>query len=216
MLEFFYEIFKFLRRELVASFPWSHIDYHIMRRLPFFIFMIFLFLSGCTTLTVAELEEKYETQRPVIKSYFASDTIRNGDVWKVYFSAHDPDGDMEFIVTTIDQTGVIYDTELMIIEKEDRETITGYIYLNIPTRGIWFERIKLTLSILDKAEHKSNKVVFPLYICNKMSQPLPPEFGEEFNRPLGWIPTRLISPHYQYLEDPEIMGHPDSYRGIWD
>jgi hypothetical protein len=178
--------------------------------------MVFVFLCGCAALTVEELEEKYGTHSPVITRHFASETIRNGDVWKLYFSAHDPDGDMDLIVAAIDQTGVIYDTQLMTIGKDDRETVSGYIYLKIPTRGIWFERIKLSLSILDKAEHKSNKVVFPLYICNKKPQPLPPEFGKEFDKPLAWIPTALISPHYQYQsQDPAIMGNPDTYTGIW-
>lgn len=186
-----------------------------MKSLLSLIFISYL-LCGCApTLTVAELEQKYGTRKPVIESYFASDTVRNGDIWKVYFSAHDPDGDMEFIAITIDQTGIIYDPKLIRIPKGDRKTITGYIYLHVPVRGIWFEKITLSLSILDKAEHKSNKVLLPLYICDERPKPLPPKFGEEFERPVGWIPIDLRSPHYQYLEDPEIVGHPDVETGIW-
>lgn len=200
----------------MVKLKYPHISHTTMRRLQFLTVMTLVFLCGCAALTVEELEEKYGTHGPVITRYFASETIRNGDVWKIYLSAHDPDGDMDSIVVAIDQTGVIYDTELMNIRKGHRKTLTGYIYLKIPTGGIWFERIKLSLSILDKAEHRSNRVVFPLYICNKRPQPLPPEFGKEFDKPLGWIPTRLISPHYQYQsQDPAIRGNPDAYMGIW-
>ncbi|HIC91839.1 MAG TPA: hypothetical protein EYP21_07255 [Syntrophaceae bacterium] len=186
-----------------------------MKSLLSLIFISYL-LCGCVpTLTVAELEQKYGVHKPVIRRYFASDTVRNGDIWRVYLSAHDPDGDMEFIAITVDQTGIIYDPELIFIPKENRETITGYLYLHIPVRGIWFEKITLSLSILDKAGHKSNEVFLPLYICDESPKPLPPEFGEEFEKALGWIPISLRSPHYQYLEDPEILGHPDVEIGIW-
>lgn len=170
--------------------------------------IISILFYGCTsTLTVAELEEKYGIHKPVIKSYFASDTARNGDIWRVYFSACDPDGDMEFIAITIDQTGVVYEPELIAINKNNREIVTGYVYLHIPVAGIWFQKITLALSILDKANHKSDTVFFPLHISNKRVKPLPPEFGEDFENPLGWIPTRLTSPHYEYY-DSEIGGGP--------
>lgn len=183
-----------------------------MRTILLSIGIISILFHGCASnLTVAELEEKYGLHSPVIKSHFASDTARNGDIWRVYFSAYDPDGDMEFIATTIDQTGVVYEPELIAINKNNREAVTGYVYLHIPVAGIWFQKITLALSILDKANHKSDTVFFPLHISNKRVKLLPPEFGEDFENPLGWIPTRLTSPHYEYY-DSEINGGPP--RGI--
>jgi len=43
---------------------------------------------------------------PVITQSFASTSLGAGDTWKVYLNASDPDGDMKYIVCTIDQPGI--------------------------------------------------------------------------------------------------------------
>lgn len=75
----------------------------------------------------------------VITQSFASTSLGAGDTWKVYLNASDSDGDMKYIVCTIDQPGIgTYPVSFTRIKEENRQELSGHIYLN--TGGGFYPR----------------------------------------------------------------------------
>ena len=68
--------------------------------------IILLMVVGCAHLGGIEEKEKiYGINPPAIEKSFASDQLRPGALWKIYIRASDPDGDMEGIVSVVEQSG---------------------------------------------------------------------------------------------------------------
>ena len=136
-----------------------------------------LFLTmGCAALGGMEVrEEKYGKSIPVITQSFASKQLRPGDTWKVYLTASDPDGDMRYIVSTIDQPGKeTYPVTFTKIKEGYGKDLAGYIYLNtVGIQGLNFVSLTLTVQIQDKAGHFSRPAVFPLSLSFSSQQQTP-------------------------------------------
>jgi hypothetical protein len=136
-----------------------------------------LFLTmGCAVLGGMEVrEEKYGKSIPVITQSFASKQLRPGDTWKVYLTASDPDGDMRYIVSTIDQPGKeTYPVTFTKIKEGDGKDLAGYVYLNtVGVQGLNFVSLTLTVQIQDKAGHFSRPAVFPLSLSFSSQQQTP-------------------------------------------
>ena len=114
---------------------------------------------------------------PIISHSFAAQSLRLGDTWKVYLNAADPDGDMKYIVCTIGQPGMeTYPVSLTRVKKENRQDLSGYIYLN--TAGVYgpnLSGISLTVQIQDGAGNYSDPVSFPLHFQQGVRQEPPPK-----------------------------------------
>jgi len=148
-----------------------------MRR-KFLAGMALLVLVGCAALGGLEQREKiYGKAAPVITQSFASKQMRLGDTWKIYLNASDPDGDMKTIISTIDQKGVgTYPVSFTRIrEDQQRENLSGYIYLNtVGTYGLDYTTLVLNVQIQDKAGHYSAPASFPLAFNPTAHQENPP------------------------------------------
>ena len=114
---------------------------------------------------------------PVITQSFASKFLAEGDTWKVYLNASDPDGDMKYIICTIDQPGIgTSPVSFTRIKKENRLELSGYIYWN--TGGVYglnLSSITLTVQIQDRSGNFSDSVSFPLQFQPGVRQEAPPQ-----------------------------------------
>jgi len=142
--------------------------------------VVFILLSlalGCAGLESLEVRERiYGKEVPVITQSFASKQIRPGDTWKVYLNASDPDGNMKYIVCTIQQPGVgVYSPSYTRIKEENRKELSGYIYLNTVSPGklLNFVNLTLTVHIQDRAGHFSQPAIFPLSFHARFIQEAP-------------------------------------------
>jgi hypothetical protein len=138
---------------------------------------------------------------PVITNSFAAKEISQGDIWKIYLEAHDPDGDMRQFVCTLDQLGYgPYSSEYVMVKKEHREKMKGYLTWFSGTGGGHrlggLPRLTLTVYIRDRGGLKSDKVVFPvvLSVGTKQEPPPPPFDAGELDR-LAAIPIELKGRH---------------------
>ena len=165
--------------------------------------MLFLLLVGCTGASVNSGQPgtigkppsvpAASPSLPVITQSFASPRLRPGETWRVYLQASDPNGEMEYIISTIDQPGVgEYPISRTRIDSENSHEVNGYIYLATST----FQRLNwvgftLTVQIQDTAGRYSKPVEFRLSF-NDFYQQEPPPPGIFKDGELGAI---LIRPH---------------------
>ena len=113
---------------------------------------------------------------PVIITAFASTELRQGETWKVFLQAQDPDGDMNRIVCTLEQPGVgVQPASFIKIREDRRRNLSGYIFLNTGSvSGFQFTSCRLTIQIQDKKGNTSNSVSFPLTLNPRAVQQSPP------------------------------------------
>jgi len=113
---------------------------------------------------------------PVIITAFASTELRQGETWKVFLQAQDPDGDMNRIVCTLEQPGVgVQPASFIKIREDRRRNLSGYIFLNTGSvSGFQFASCRLTVQIQDKKGNPSNSVSFPLTLNPRAVQQSPP------------------------------------------
>ena len=113
---------------------------------------------------------------PVIITAFASTELRQGETWKVFLQAQDPDGDMNRIVCTLEQPGGgVQPVSFIKIREDRRRILSGYIFLNPGSAsGFPFARCHLTVQIQDKRGNPSNSVSFPLTLNPRAVQQSPP------------------------------------------
>ena len=165
-----------------------------MRKGWFIVSFLLIFLAGCMAQEPLRVrEEKFGKNTPVIVKSFAAKEIRPGETWKVYLEAKDEDGDMENIITIIEQPGVgTYPVSFTRIKAEDRKELSGYIHLFTAHISSLLNLTNLTLriQIQDKAGHYSEPVIFPLALNTRYKQEPPPKdtFKE---KDLGPIMIRL-------------------------
>lgn len=113
---------------------------------------------------------------PAIITAFASTELRQGETWKVFLQAQDPDGDMNRIVCTLEQSGVgVQPASFIKIREDRRRNLSGYIFLNTGSvSGFQFTSCRLTVQIQDKKGNPSNSVSFPLTLNPRAVQQSPP------------------------------------------
>ena len=126
-----------------------------------------------------ETEKVYGKNPPVIEKSFASNQLRPGDLWKIYIRASDPDGDMDSIVSVVEQTGMgSYPASSARIKGENGKEISGYIYLSTSSQfGLDFlynQELTVSVQIKDKAGHISRPVSFKVLFSNRQGPTSPP------------------------------------------
>ncbi len=116
---------------------------------------------------------------PVIKGAYAAKEMKVGDTWKIYINASDPEGDMEYILASVDQPGRGggYPPSATKIRESRNQQLSGYIYLSTSRslqEGIEFTNITLTVQIKDRHGNLSAPVSFPLHFRSSAQQAPPP------------------------------------------
>lgn len=178
------------------------------------LFGLFAGVLGCTGLEPIETREAvYGKASPLIHKSYAAGKITPGDTWKVYLNASDLDGDMKYIVCTVDQPGVgVYPASFTRVGEGQRKELSGFLYFN--TAGfedLSFLTLTLTVQIQDMAGHFSPPAAFPLLLAAADPQEPPPD-GEFDETNLGPIMIRL-RPIHNDLGPPFDRGF--FFRGIF-
>jgi hypothetical protein len=169
---------------------------------------IFLLSGALTVLILLSSLRGWTQPRPVAKPpiithAFAVEKGNYGYIWKIYFEAEDPDGDMLRIASVVDQPGYgRYPTDWIYLRPRYQKSFMGYIQWNTfsskaSTLREWTQ-ITLTLSIIDKAGNESNLVVFPFTfesgVKDQYKYKLPAPFNEGDIPKLGNIFIDLYEP----------------------
>lgn len=160
------------------------------------------FIPIITLMTLGlHLEGKGQTKGspPVINFAWAQDKIRQGNDWRIYISATDPDGDMDRIYCRIDQAGGDnYRPDITRVKKGMEKQLTGYLALrtNSP-QDLYGAILTLTLIIADRGGNETKPVAFPLVFNSEGVKPPPedrvsPDLAKELNHRIGYIGIDLI------------------------
>lgn len=93
--------------------------------------------------------------------------------------ASDPDGDMQSVVTVVEQRGFgPYPISYTKLKEGNQKELSGYVFLNTsgPFGDSWLYSYSLTITvqIRDKAGHYSQPVVFPVSFNDRFAQLSPP------------------------------------------
>ncbi len=136
---------------------------------------------------------------PVITFFWAQDRIRQGEDWRIYLSATDPDGDMARIYCRIDQSGgQIYRPDIVSVRKGLEGNLNGYLVLRTYSQQDFFGvSLTLTVIIADRAGNESKPVVFPLSFNGEPMKFPPPEkvsadLAKGLNQRIGYIGIDLM------------------------
>lgn len=93
---------------------------------------LLLFLSGATAFASSIFLPPRQgpvgdKHRPAVEAIDAQREIGDGQLWKIYIRASDPDGDLDKIYVTFSQLGVgAYSPELL-VQKNTMKSLKGYI-----------------------------------------------------------------------------------------
>ena len=134
--------------------------------------------------------KKLSQEVPVITHSFASKQMEPGDIWKVYLNASYPNGDMKYIVSSIEKGGS--HLNFIRLKEKNRHQFSGYIYLTTASTKAWLNLFDLTLTIWiqDSDGHLSQPVLFPLSFQTNVIPEKPPQDLFE-QQDLGPIMTEL-------------------------
>jgi hypothetical protein len=144
-----------------------------------------------------------ETKGPIITRAFAVDKGNYGYIWKIYFEAEDPDGEMLRIAAVVDQPGYgHYPTDWIYLKPQYQKRFKGYIQWNTFSSKASYLRewtqITLKVSIVNKAGNESNEVVFPFTfesgVKDQYQYKLPAPFDQGDIPKLGNIFIDLYEP----------------------
>ena len=131
---------------------------------------------------------------PIITRSFASPQVSPGDIWRVYLSASDPDGDMKAVYCVIDQPGMgTYPVSITRIPEDQQRELSGYLYLTTAgMAGLNFGSLVLKIQIRDQAGNFSEPVSFSLSFNPRAHQEEAPP-GLFQDKELGPIMITLTS-----------------------
>ena len=136
---------------------------------------------------------------PLITNFYGPEQMKNGDALKFYIAAEDPDADMLGIAVT---ASVVYGggesvTRWIYLKPGNEKTFKGYLQWNTRSWSLRdFTKITLEVSVFDVAGNDSNEVVMPMTVSNfhVSYPPVPPPFGQEDIKRLGYIHMNLRDP----------------------
>ena len=148
-------------------------------------------------------QSKPGTSAPVITHSFAVEKGIYGYIWKIYFEAEDPNGEMLKIASVVDQPGYgRYPTDWLYVPPEYQKHVKGYIQWDTFSSKAGnlreWTNITLTLSIIDKSGKESNQVVFPFTfetgVKGQYNYELPAPFDQGDLPRLGYVHIDLFEP----------------------
>ncbi len=160
--------------------------------------LLVLIMAGCATGPLPSTNAPPQTppapspSLPVITQSYASPKLRPGETWKVYLIAVDREGEMENIVSRIDQPGVgTYQVSITRIDPAMSKELNGYIYLATSiSQRLHNVNLTLTVQIQDRKGGYGPPVEFPLAL-NDLYQQEPPPPGVFQENDLGPILIRV-------------------------
>ena len=155
-------------------------------------FLTFL-LIGALVLTGASSGVK-ASAGPAITQSFATQEIRPGDTWKVYFNASDPGGKMRYIYAVVEQPGgKSYPLSMIRIKPENRSELSGYIFLNTnyAMKPMDYITLKLIVNVGDGRGNFSESAVFPLTFQPRAEAQTAPPSGVFKENNLGPVNIHL-------------------------
>jgi len=133
----------------------------------------------------------------IITFSYAQEKIRQGDIWKIYLSASDPEGSMMKIVCILRKAGTPrFRPSMLYLKKGMEKQFAGYLALHTASGLDWSgEEFVLELSILDRAGNVKGSVEFPLeFDGGGQMKPLPSDLEKDLNRRIGIIDVDLSTP----------------------
>jgi len=170
---------------------------------------IFLCVFGVLAITLfffsyGWAQSKPDSKPPIITHSFAVEKGYYGYVWKLYIEAEDPDSDMRRIVAVAHQPGYGNYTNILpiVLRPQFRHHLKGYIQWNsFSSKGPHIQewtQVTLKISIVDKAGHESNEVIFPITFESgvKSQYKLPAPFDQGEMARLGYLDLDLVNPFY--------------------
>ena len=159
----------------------------------FWMAFVVLGMAGCATM--GGDAQKGPGSPPVLEKVFLSPEVNFKDVIKLYFRASDPDGDMEWVLTSIGQKldvkGRPIHPGATRLRGEDQKSVSGYLFWD-SSRAVAAqqgETVKGTIAIWveDAAGNSSEKKYLPVTILQKGAKIQSPLEGEYSEKELGQI-----------------------------
>ena len=163
---------------------------------------LFIFMSLFISLTVlcAEVQAQTKSSPPVVAFVWAQEKIRQGDDWRIYIAASDPEGDMYRIYCRIDQPGgQVYRPDITNIKKGMEAQLSGYLVLRtFSVTDLFGTFLTLTLTIVDRAGNESQPISLPLTIDGERTKSppsdlIPAGIEKGINQRISYIGFDLIS-----------------------
>jgi hypothetical protein len=157
-------------------------------RKRFFLFLLALITFPC--LTGSEAYTQAKESSPIVHFSYAQEKIRQGEIWKIYLSASDPDGGMSSMVCNIEQPGAdrLYKPSIIYLKKGMQKRFVGYFALHTSSaQNLSGEELILNLSILDRSGNVRKALSFPLEFDGEPMRPLLTDSEKELNQRIGII-----------------------------
>jgi hypothetical protein len=136
---------------------------------------------------------------PVITFSWAQDKIRQGEDWRIYLIATDPDNDLYRIYCRVDQPGgQVYRPDISTVKKGMEGKIAGYLVLRTQSlQDLFGTHLTLTLTVVDRSGNESQSVVFPLAINGEKRKSPPPSLipagsEKELDQRIAYIGIDLV------------------------
>jgi hypothetical protein len=165
-----------------------------------FIKLMLVLLSFCLIFVVTSPRGYAQTKDipSVITFSQAQEKVHQGDVWKIYVSATDPEGSMMKIVSTfrIMAGASRFRPSIIYLKKGMEKQFSGYFAFYTGSGTDWSgEEFILELAILDRAGNVKGSISFPIeFDGGESMKPLPSDLEKELNRRIGIIDVDLSIP----------------------
>lgn len=161
----------------------------------------FAFLSSIVLAAFSQSEAyaTYGHNAPRLEAAYAAEALGPGDIWEVFIKGTDPDGDLQFIHLWIDIPGAPTTPIRLMVDKNQRNALSGYLFLNSLEFGgrlsdLFGIPFQLWVTLEDRAGHRSETVELPFSFYFGAKQSTPPE-GVFEKRFLGRIPGIFLLPN---------------------
>ena len=157
---------------------------------------VFIALLTFLVVIISDLKINAQTETGkeplIVKFAYAPGKIRKGDIWKIYLSVSDTEGNMKEIAFSIDEPGgTRCRPTFIILKKGMQKEFTGYFALHTAaSRNLSGVEITLKMIISDDKGNRK-ELSFPLEFDGQAMKPLPPEMEKELNRRIGIIDIDL-------------------------
>ncbi len=101
---------------------------------------IFLFTAGTAALASGFILAPREgpsgdKHRPTVEAIEAQTEIGDGNLWKIYIRASDPDGDLDKLYVTFSQPGVGSFSPALLVQKTKVKSLNGFIIVWAQLKG---------------------------------------------------------------------------------
>ena len=163
-----------------------------MENRKFLILFILTFLFPALS-AYAQTEEK----PPIVHFAYAQESIRQGQVWKIYLSVSDPSNSMSSIVCRIEQDGgVRHRPSVLYLKKGMQSGFTGHFALSTSDASagnLWGEDWILQFTFVDRGGNEMKTLQFPLkFDGGGPIKSLPSDLEKALNQRLGTIDVEFV------------------------